>query len=235
MLRAFVFGPAEILCLTNDELGLLCKFLNVSFAVELYKMITDPEFEAYKNDPRLKGTVERVQEFLLPRLEPIMLKYELTKKNYPMADYSYDAYIKRHYRLDPDSIYEILNTDQSYYGEITEVLEDILQKLPYTQAEYTARTKSDWEQFMTVVAKKIASMAPNLEVLFGLPHNPNFLTELTHNKSYLFDRKIKAENTGLRYLLSKEETIKLILNGFKWKAYCKENNVKGEGKLDFLI
>jgi hypothetical protein len=198
-------------------------------------MITDPEFEAYKEDPYLCPSVIRIQKFLLPRLEPIILRHKLMNTPYPLTEESYDSYIKRNYRLDADCIYNILNTDPSVIDEIVSMLEEILNVMPYMQAEYTVRTQTDWNIFMYEVVEHASKFGANLNLAHDVPYNPNFKRDLKNNKSFLYDTKIKTENTGMRYLISKEDTLRLILDGFKWKKFTNENNIAGGGIFDFLI
>lgn len=225
-LKVFVFEPADILAMSSSDVSQLIKFLNNDLVRQLQTLFDSPDFQAYREIPELEGSYDRIVGTISNYLHPIALAEKLKNFIYPTLgdERTMEEVIKMDFNSSVESL-AILNQTDEDFNAIVELLEEIIEVLPYAQRSYLARTKKEWEDFCKMCSQlTIRSMV--ISEMFGIPRNPKLLAELSANASFLYSPKgNKQMTTGLGYLLGKEAEIKTMYNGFKWQKYLRDNKL----------
>lgn len=153
----------------------------------------------------------------------------LRTERFPNSELSYFDIINTEFNVLFDKLF-LFDMAADKLEEIRDKLAGLIEIINYLPSGYKIGTKEDYEKFYAAVKEEVKPSAIALHRLTGIPYNKNLLQELKDNKSVLYSQNARTQSSGYSRITHKSEAIRIILEGYKWSVYCRQNNISAGGQ-----
>jgi len=224
-----MFYEAEIAAMNPFGAEALKQVMDDKIAERLMVLFDSPEYSAAKQDHPCAAVYQQFEDFMRPVVYPIKLIEDLKTTKLTGSTLSYTELLHR-LDMDSETLDYVMNQPENI-AEILNLLQNIRQNGCNIPTEYSARRKTDFENFYSYMIPLNAN-AELIAAEYGLPRNKSFLREVSSNQRLFYVSGETRRKTGFGGIAGKRIKLAQIENGLRYQIYLRERGfLKEQGRV----